>query len=150
MHVRSVHFGNWRRGRAPRLDLHLLQPDLVRPLLAALLAGLGTGALAVLELEQEHQRAVVVDHLLADLLAPEEIRPRPGLAGPQFQVIGILPVALLDDRGEVPGELRILDPPAPRRALVDADAGRRLAERGAAARLVEIAHAQTPAALRRQ
>ena len=119
-------------------------------LLAPLLARLGAGALAIFQLEQEHQRPVVVDHLLADLLATKEVGPRAGLACAQLQIVGILPVALFDDRGEAPGELRILGPPAPHGALVDADAGRRLAERVAAARLVEIAHAQPPAALRRE
>ena len=75
MRGRSGHFGNRFRGRAPRLDLHLAQADLVRALLAPLLARLGAGALAVFQLQQEHQRAVVVHDMLADLLAAKEVGP---------------------------------------------------------------------------
>lgn len=101
----------------------------MRALLAALLARLGAGALAVLELEQEHQRAVVVRHLLADLLAAKEVRPRPRLAGPQFEIVGILPVALRDDVVAALAEGRIFDTPAPRRAVLSSTPTRAAASR---------------------
>ena len=146
MRGRSVHF-RIGPGRAARLDVHLLQPDLVRPLQQALLARLGASAGGIVELEQEHQRPVVVHDMLADLLAAKKVRPRPWLAGAQFQVLAALPIALLDDRVAARGESRIPSPPAPYRALVDADAGRRLAIRAAAAEMIEEAHALAPAAL---
>ena len=147
MRGRSGRFRS-RRRRAARLDLHLLQPDLVRPLQQALLACLGAGALGILQLEQEHQRAVVVDHLLADLLALEEIRPRARLAGTQLEVVGFLPETLGQDLVAAVAETLELGAPAPHRAFIDADAGGGLTVAAAALELIEEAHPLAPATLR--
>ena len=121
--------------------------QLVRALLAPLLARLGACLAGILQLDQEHQRAVVGDDLLAHLPAAEEDRPHPRLARAQGQVVGVLAIALGHDLVAARAELGIPLPPAPHRALVDTQPRRRLAMAAAAAQQPEIADPLAPAAL---